>query len=394
MRIFTRHILLELNKVFVVALIGLTMLLLIVGVVKEGTAEHLPMADLLRLIPYILPDSLRVTLPVTLLLAATTVYARLSGFNEVVALKALGVSPMAILWPSYAMAFLLSLATVYMNDVAVSWGRSGVQRVITEAVENIAYNMLRTQRFYSTPKFAMYVKQVEGRRLIGVRLSVQAQGDNPAMMITAEEAELRSDPERNALRILLREGTVSYQGRMSYQFHDTEEQEVPLRDERDEADANLPSSLKLSVIPGQIDHQLTTIRNYSQEMAVRGAFEMLAPGYGDLNNPDWDRRYEVLTWMNAHLCRLLTEPHRRWATGFSCLFFIWVGAPMAIRLRNSDLLTSFFLCFLPILVVYYPLMVYGVNGAKNGTVPCWTVWTGNVLLAMWGLGLLRKVLRY
>ena len=67
---------------------------------------------------------------------------------------------------------------------------------------------------------------------------------------------------------------------------------------------------------------------------------------------------------------------------------------MAIWLRNRDFLTSFFLCFLPILVVYYPLMIYGVDGAKGGTIPPYAVWAGNVILLVWGAYLLRKVLRY
>ena len=67
---------------------------------------------------------------------------------------------------------------------------------------------------------------------------------------------------------------------------------------------------------------------------------------------------------------------------------------MAIRLRNRDFLTSFFLCFLPILIVYYPLLAYGVNGAKSGTIPPDAVWAGNVLLACWGGWLLAGVIRY
>jgi len=95
-----------------------------------------------------------------------------------------------------------------------------------------------------------------------------------------------------------------------------------------------------------------------------------------------------------HLYRLLTEPHRRWSAGFSCLCFVWVGAPMAIRLRHREFLTSFFLCFLPVLVVYYPLLMLGIDGAKHGTVPPATVWAGNLLLIAWGAWLLRRVLRY
>ena len=94
------------------------------------------------------------------------------------------------------------------------------------------------------------------------------------------------------------------------------------------------------------------------------------------------------------LHRLETEPFRRWASGFSCLAFVMVGAPLAIRLRNSDLMTTFGICFLPILIVYYPLFAYGLDRAKNGALPPYCVWLGNVVCLAIGAWLLRKVSRY
>ena len=89
-----------------------------------------------------------------------------------------------------------------------------------------------------------------------------------------------------------------------------------------------------------------------------------------------------------------TEPWRRWANGFSCLVFAMVGVPIAILRRYSDAWASFFVCYMPILVVYYPLMMYGVDRAKVGALPPFTVWLANAVLAIWGVWLLRRVYRY
>jgi lipopolysaccharide export system permease protein len=91
---------------------------------------------------------------------------------------------------------------------------------------------------------------------------------------------------------------------------------------------------------------------------------------------------------------LHTEPWRRWANGFSCLCFVLIGAPMAIRLRHAEFLAIFFACFLPILVVYYPLMAVSVDQAKDGVFPPPAVWLGNVVLAILGAWMLRRVIRY
>lgn len=390
-----RYVLLELIKVFVLALTVFTALMIIVGVVREAIMQNLPPAQVIWLIPYMLPFSLCVAIPVTLLLATTVVYGRMSGANEVLAIKALGISPMRIVWPALIGAFLISLATVWLNDLAVSWGRKGAQQVIVDAVEEIVYNMLRTQRRYSSSNFAISVKRLEDRRLILPTLTLQARDNAPAITIMAKEAELRADRGENVLKILLREGTIDVEGRVTAYFPDTYEQEIPLSDaSRADPGSATPSAMALSAIPGQIIRQRQTIEQYEQELAARSACQMICGEFDALTGPEWDGSQQRLSGYRRNLHRLLTEPHRRWAAGFSCLCFVWIGAPMAIWLRNRDIVTIFFLCFAPILVIYYPALAYGIDGAKNGTIPPYGVWMGNVILAVCGAYLLRKVIRY
>lgn len=71
-----------------------------------------------------------------------------------------------------------------------------------------------------------------------------------------------------------------------------------------------------------------------------------------------------------------------------------IGTPLAIRMRNADLWSSFAVCFLPILIIYYPLLALGVDRAKAGELPPYSVWLGNVILAVAGLWIMRKVMRY
>ena len=113
--------------------------------------------------PYVLPNALRFTIPMTLLLAATLVYGRMAGFNELIAAKAVGISPTEIVMPSLVLAFLISLVTCWLNDVAVSWGRLGIQHVVTTGMEDIIYGALQTQQTFSLPgRFSITIKGIEG----------------------------------------------------------------------------------------------------------------------------------------------------------------------------------------------------------------------------------------
>ena len=394
MRLLTRYVLVELLKVFLLALTALTALIIIGGVVREAVVQSLPPAQVIWLIPYILPDALRISIPVTLLLAATTVYSRMSGSNEVVAIKAVGISPWVIVWPTLFVACLISFVTVWLNDLAVSWGRNGAQRVVIESVEEIAYSMLRTQKRYSSPSFAINVRQVQGRKLIGPTVSLHAGSNSPAITIRAEEAELHCDHREEVLRITLRNGTFDVEGNVSGRFPDEREYEVPLNRASRSTASPSASWLPLRRIPEETAKQQQIVEKLEEEMAAGAAYQMLRGDFDGLTSREWTSREARLTTERGQLCRLWTEPYRRWSAGFSCLCFVWVGVPMAIWLRNRDFLTSFFLCFVPILIVYYPLMIYGVDGAKGGTIPPYAVWAGNVILAIWGAYLLRKVLRY
>ncbi|NUQ65613.1 MAG: YjgP/YjgQ family permease [Pirellulales bacterium] len=396
MGIVSRYVLAELLKIFLIALAAMTGFLIIIGIVREAANQGLGPEQIVRLVPYILPDALRFTLPGTLLFTACMVYGRMSGSNEVMAIKAMGISPMVILWPVLALAVVLSLVAVWLNDVAVSWGKAGIRRVVIEAVESVAYGMLRTQRSYATNRFSITVKAVRDRTLISPVITFQANPDSPPVMFRAEEAELRSDRTENALTIIFRNFTVDYGGNVRMQNPGTFEQPIPLdAASRARSDAELsPSDLPLTAIGDRLENQKKSIEILEQEMAATAAYQIVTGDFDALTSPEWKHKRETLAYIQSGLFRLQTEPWRRWANGFSCLCFVLVGAPMAIRLRNSDVLTTFFICFLPILLVYYPLLTYGVDGAKRGALPPFSVWLGNVILVAWGAWVLRRVLRY
>jgi lipopolysaccharide export system permease protein len=344
--------------------------------------------------PYALPIALLYAIPGTSLFAACSVYGRISAANEIVAIKSLGISPMTVLWPVLTLAFALSIGVVWLNDVAVSWGRAGTQRVILQSLEQILYGMLRTRRSYSGARFSVNVIGVQGERLLRPTLTVNLSDIRGQMIFTAEEAVLQCDPSENQLRICLTNGTVDFGDKRRMAFPDTQAFNIPLwAASRDGADGDRPSNIPLRRIPQEVERQLLNIERQEQALASEAAFQLITGDFGALTGHEWQVRHGGLLDQRSWLSRLHTEPWRRWANGFSCLAFVIVGAPLAIRLRNSDVWTSFALCFAPVLILYYPLLVYGVRLAKSGELPPYCVWLGNLAFAGAGLLLIRSVLR-
>ncbi len=62
---------------------------------------------------------------------------------------------------------------------------------------------------------------------------------------------------------------------------------------------------------------------------------------------------------------------------------------------RRQVLTSFFMCFLPILLLYYPVALLMMDQSKSGVLnPAWAMWTGNAILVPFALVTLRKVLKH
>jgi lipopolysaccharide export system permease protein len=390
MPILTRYVLFELIKVFLVALAGVTLLLLLVGVVKQAYLEGLGLKQILLLMPFILPDAARFSVPAAMLFAACNVFGRLSSANEVIAIKASGISPMVLFWPVIFLSFFLSLWAVWLNDVAVSWGADGATRVILDAVEEVAYGKLAQQHSYSAHQFSINVGDVEGKRLIRPTITLQGGGDAPPRTITCEEATMRSDHQANTLTMVCFNGTVEV-GDFSFAFPDSREVVIPLDDSSHKPGGKSPSYLAMNVIPQETVDQRSRIQTLQQQLAANAACQLISGDFSGLQKYTWQGDARELNDAQQRLYRLNTEPPRRWANGFSCLCFVLVGAPLAIWMRNSDLLTSFFMCFLPILICYYPLLMFAVSKAKSGALPGWCVWGGNVILALVGAQFMRRV---
>ena len=395
MRHITRYVILELLKVFVVALVALTVLMLIIGLVQRAVQEGMGPLPVLRLIPFVLPDALRFAIPGTMLFAACSVYGRMAADNEIIAIKSLGITPYVVVWPALVLGFVVSLAAVWLNDVAVSWGRLGANRVILQSVEEIAYGMLRSQRSYSTKRFSIHVKQVQGRDLLRPTICFHATGDAPPVTLVARRAQLRFNPESNALRIMIEDtefdiGTTTHghwPGRFDYELPLTTVSGV------DETHPG-PSQIAMRAIPLKLEQQRLTVQRKQQNLAATASYQLLTGDFSALGSSEWESRYQGLQGEKYLLNRLNTEPWRRWANGFSCLAFVLVGLGLAMLLRTADVWSSFGLCFMPVLLVYYPVMQFGVDRAKIGELPAYTVWIGNLVLLVFGIIFLRRANRY
>jgi lipopolysaccharide export system permease protein len=110
---------------------------------------------------------------------------------------------------------------------------------------------------------------------------------------------------------------------------------------------------------------------------------------------DLNRFYHnQLRQKEQRLAGLDTELCMRPALAFGCLSFVLVGCPVGIWFSKSDYLSAFITCFLPIVLIYYPLQLCSTNLSKDGRVaPIVGLWAANALMAVMALPLFHKLLK-
>ncbi|WP_164102655.1 LptF/LptG family permease [Candidatus Laterigemmans baculatus] len=393
----TRYILAEILKIFSVALLVLTVLILLIGVGRELLREGLGVMAVLSLLPYVLPMSLQFALPATMLFSVCCVYGRMSADGEISTIKASGISPLRVMQPAFVFAALLSPFAVYLSDIAVSWGRPGAKQVMMHSIEDVVYRMLRAQRSYSSPKgFSIHVLDVDGRRLLYPTVTMHLKSSGEPVTWTAREGGMSLNPTDETLTLRVVDCRVSYGDRYQAILPDGTEIPIPLDMvlRKGSVSSTSPSELPLRVMGPEAIRQERANEANRQRLAAQTGFSLISARWGELGGPRGQTLENEIHAGEARLIRLRTEPWRRWAGGFSCFFFVLVGVPLAIRMKSADYWTSFGMCFVPILLVYYPLLQFGLDSAKDGTLPPYCVWMGNGLLLTAGGFLTKHVYRY
>jgi len=392
-KLIQQYILWELARVFAMLLAGLTVMLVFVGLLREGTERDLAPQFLLQIVPFVVPGLLPFTIPATVLLAVTVVYGRIAGDLEVTAVKAAGVHPIRLLTPAYLLGGVLTVASFALTDRAIPWAVMNIESVVTQAAEDIFLNVLKTQHHFSSPAdgYSILVDDVEGKTLITPSFTYR-NSHHQQITVKAERAEVQFDVKDRKAKLHLRNVVASVPGRDIDSRLDEFDLEFDLKEE---LGGKKPRHLTIQDIQQQLvtlaEAESNSRLQHDQEVAMllmTGDFEQLATD--QTKQFDLDQRNAVT---NSN--RMTTEIHTRYAMAGSCLFFTLLGAPFAVLQARRQFITSFIMCFLPILLVYYPITFLMVNLCKTGTVGAWwSMWVPNAIIGIASIFLVRHVIRH
>lgn len=393
--ILNRMILRELVKVFALSLVCITGILVMAGIVAEASQQGLGPAQVLAVIPLLIPSTLPYTIPATTLFAACVTYGRLAADNEILAIKAAGINILRVVVPAMVIGLGASAATLGLYYNFIPSTHHILRSMFLNDVEEFLYALLRKegQIKQNGLKYAMWVHRVQGRRLLDPvfrRMDDQGHYD---VFARAREAELMYDTNRREVLIHMRHGEVYSEVNQARVHFEDKIWAVPMPPP-EKARVPRPRELTWQEI---LDRRIELAGEQevtSSQIALVSARLLMDHPPTDLpihlfNLNNLTRRQQIeMNCLNAEL-------QMRPALAFGCLFFVMVGCPVGIWLSRSDYLSSFITCFLPIVCLYYPILMCGTNLAKDGKVSATLgVWGANGCVALIGMALFRQLLRH
>jgi LPS export ABC transporter permease LptF len=353
------------NVLFAIAVLSLV---LVVGNIFRKLLPLLvnhdvPVEYLISFIAYVLPFSLIFTIPWGLLTATLLVFGRLSADNELIALRANGISITRTCFPLAAVALICCAVCLWLNVQVAPAAQEKLRSTIYDlATRNPMALFDSDQVIDQFPGRKIYVGRKEGNKLQNITVFETDDNSIPIRVTYARTGLLEADLPNK--RILMRLYNARYQQR-------DEKDPLDLRKIRD----------GINMAEGTLPISLDELYEKEKKRPSRSALSI-------------QQLLEQLKSENQReRSASRTEINKRFSFPFSCLAFALIAVPLGITAHRRETSIGFAMGLI-VAVTYFLFVIIGDTLRSNPTVhPELLVWFPNVLFLVLGAFLFRRLAR-
>ncbi|MCF8720793.1 LPS export ABC transporter permease LptF [Nitrospina gracilis] len=362
MKIIHRYIFTEMLKIFVISTLALTMVLFmdkVLFITDLVFNRGVTLPEVARMIFYITPGFLGLTIPISVLVAAIVVFNQLSADSEYVVMKASGWSFLYLLRPVFYFSLAAFIITNLNMFYFLPWGGQQFQKMVYDIVRTRANIDIKPNVFNKDFEgLTVFVNNKEGNHeLRGIFISHNP-SENDAKIILADEGTIVSDSENYRIHLQLRNGSI----------HDANEPGTRyqiIKFQRYDLNLNLPTAGKMRE-SGFFKHKDKSVSDLWQLIQEK------------------ERAGQPSNFEKVELSKKFSIP-------FTCLLFGLIGGPLGIKSSRSGK-SGGFVVAVAIILLYYVGLISGQNLGKGGEIPALlSVWIPNIVLFFFTTYVLYKV---
>jgi lipopolysaccharide export system permease protein len=363
MRLLDRAILKEMTTAFLLGLMVFTFVLLtnkILRLVELIVNKGVGIWTVLQLFLYVLPYSLVVTIPMSVLLATLATFTRMSTDGELLGLRGAGSSLSRLTRPAALFGIATTLLTLFITIWILPYSNQAFKGLVFDMARRQVAVGLQEGIFNSAfDGLILYVERLDPHtsEMVGVFL-VDSRNAEERRVIVAQSGRFTSDPQQFRMTLALRQGSIHLSG---------------------------------AELSGR--YRLITFQDYALTLdASRSLADPIQRPLGDqeLTLTELRERAATLRAQGQNHHPPVVEFHKKLAIPVACALFSVLGVPLASRIRRGGRGVSLALS-VGFALGYYVLIVAGEGLGDRGRIPeALGMWLPNLLIAVGGSALLLR----
>lgn len=317
--------------------------------------------DFIRLTCYLLPNIFLFAIPMASMLAVTICFSKLVSDNEMIALKAAGISLWQILPPIIIFGTCCAIITSYSATTLRPAGTiAGKKLFFKIATEKFDRGIVPRQFSEGIKNVVIHVDQVdpESKKWHGVYI-VDTRKQNQPLTILAATGDFSGSQDQMLLSIRLENGSI-------HQAQGTTTQTIKFG----EYILNLP-----------LEHP-----------ELIGKKNAAAFGKNGMNQDELQETARKYGPDSPAGIRLLIEYHKRLVLAWGCLILSILGLPLALGHQPGQRTAGVPQALL-VFIIYYIVFTAAKIAAESGTPVAFAMWSPNIIfsiLAAWLLHLANR----
>ncbi len=384
-------------------------------------------------------------IPMAVMPATLMAFGQLSSDNEVTAMKASGISLYRMILPVFAASVILAGGLVYYNNRILPESNHRLMNLMIDIGKKKPTLDIKENQFNDVIKgYTIFIREKNDRtgEIEDVRITENRKGGIPTTTIATRGKMTYLDNE-NVLRFELENGEIhempnseditTYRKTQFKHFtlniRDTERDLT--RSERSHRGDREMSSTMMRARIDEIQQNIDMIEDHMHQAAIKPIAETIAPVFNEfaglvpedereppIPGPEPPGRAEPRTEKKAGLAgtaqqvlhvleneaniveanrnqisRFGVEIHKKYSIPFSCIIFVLLGAPLAIRSgkKGMTMAIGFSILFF---LIYYMFLISGEKIADRRFISPWlAMWMPNIILSAAALFLLHRTVR-
>ena len=437
--ILVRYVLKEHLAPFLLALFVITFLFVVdflVTILDNVLSKGLPLSTVLEIFALNIVWMLSLSIPMAVLVACLMAFGRLSGDQEITAMKAAGISPLAMMRPVLLVGLLISELLVLFNNWLLPEANHRSVELMSAVSRKKPHAFIDAGKLTTQfPGVQLWVDRIDPSTgtLYGIQI-FETEGKGPPRVVLADSATMDYTDHGATLMLRLKSGEnhmvdkddPSGYFRIRFSAEDFAIKNVndrlERRDRKHRSDREMPVNMMLEVIEDA---------KKSEEKIVEESYTMLLPDLVHLKefakgdsivpkNGKWEIQPDSLRHVRAlrdvaiaertrqrlvhrtservlsekkRQAQYWVEVHKKFSTSVACLIFVLIGAPLGIMARKGGIGTGV-IYSIAFFVLYWVCLIGGENLADRLIVsPVFAMWISNAIIGVIGILLTWKMVR-